>query len=158
MEETSSEAIGHPESLATREAPFEFVGDATRDLSSLPLDLTLATVLGDAANYATMGFNGGNLAASFLGSWDGWYRVKYINWSNKTATIQFHIQNTSTWDSATRIPHTDWSFNGNGLPALGISPSNAKQFQVIEWTESLGFSAATPIKPSQRHIAPMSSR
>jgi RHS repeat-associated protein len=99
-------------------------------------------------DYSTLVTGGltGNLAVTYLGSYDLNYSLTDINWTTGTATINFGVTNTSSFASATRPPvlgYTDFwqkyvSGPLNNLFAGG--PMSAKE-QQFNWSETINFSA-----------------
>ncbi|HJW91213.1 MAG TPA: hypothetical protein VJ436_11290, partial [Anaerolineales bacterium] len=100
-----------------------------------------------ARDYSTLLTAGttGNLAVTFLGSYQLYYYVNKVDPENGTAEILFYVYNESTLASATHPPvigYTDfWEQNitpfVNGLVA-GDGPMS-KVTQTILWTETISF-------------------
>jgi hypothetical protein len=77
-------------------------GDANFQLGAA--DVAKLRPLVDIATMVTGGRLGGNVAASFVGSFEGRYLVDHIDPKTGTARITFEIYNGARWESATRIP------------------------------------------------------
>jgi hypothetical protein len=103
-------------------------------------DVVKLQPLVDIATMATGGAFGGNVAASFVGSFDGRYLVDHIDPKTGTARITFEIYNKAHWESATRIPLP------GGKSVSVISDGNVGPGQTVDqyfrWSEVLNYRAS----------------
>jgi hypothetical protein len=95
-------------------------------------------------DYSTLATGGltGNLAVTYLGSYSLHYEVTGINLENQTATVNFHVTNDSTINSATHPPVIGYTQTWNtyiGQPlnnAFATGPMS-KTTQNFNWTETI---------------------
>ena len=95
-------------------------------------------------DYSTLATGGltGNLAVTYLGSYNLDYNVTGINLENGTATVQFHVTNDSTINSATHPPWIGYTQTWNtyiGQPLNNFFSSGpmSKTSQDFQWTETI---------------------
>jgi hypothetical protein len=97
-------------------------------------------------DYSTLATGGttGNLAVTYLGSYNLKYTITSVDVENRTATVHFSVNNSSTIQSATRPPvigYTSWWRNnvGNKLnDALKSGPMSTTT-QTFDWTETIKY-------------------
>jgi hypothetical protein len=97
-------------------------------------------------DYSTLLTGGltGNLAVTFLGSYQLQYEVISVDEQSGTAQVRFFVANESTIASATHPPvigYTKWWNNNIGTPlnnALQSGPMS-KTTQTVEWTETIKY-------------------
>ena len=99
--------------------------------------------IGDYSTLLTGGLTG-NLAVTYLGSYELSYQTTRINCKGGIAQIHFHVHNTSTIESATHPPvigYTDWWHNYIGGPLNNFFSSGplSKTEQTFDWDELLDF-------------------
>ena len=95
-------------------------------------------------DYSTLATGGltGNLAVTYLGSYNLSYNVTEVNFENHTATVQFHVTNDSTINSATHPPVIGYTQTWNtyiGQPLNNFFSSGpmSKTTQNFNWTETI---------------------
>jgi hypothetical protein len=93
-------------------------------------------------DYSTLATGGltGNLAVTYLGSYELSYNVLSVN--KNSAVVNFNVYNTSTFQSATRPPnwgYENWYKNSIGIFLNSLFPSGpmSKTTQRFIWTETL---------------------
>ena len=99
-----------------------------------------------AKDYSTLATGGttGNLAVTYLGSYNLKYTISSVDIANRTATVHFSVNNSSTIQSATRPPvigYTSWWRNniGNKMnDALKSGPMSTTT-QTFDWTETIKY-------------------
>ena len=119
------------------------------ELPSKPEDLNYALgglggipkYIRDYSTLATAGKTG-NLAATYLGSYTVKYKLTNVDIQNKTATIHFRINNSSTIESATHPPVLGYfpiwgEVIGEPLNEFFSSGPLSKTTQTFEWTETI---------------------
>ncbi len=99
--------------------------------------------IGDYSTLLTGGL-AGNLAVTYLGSYDLEYKVTDVNWAAGSALIRFHVVNYSTIASATHPPwigYTDsWNrYIGQPLNDFFSSGPMSEKRQVFNWSDQLRF-------------------
>jgi RHS repeat-associated protein len=101
------------------------------------------------ADYSALATGGltGNLAVTYLGSYELSFNVGSINLSAGTAAVDFHVSNTSTIASGTRPPvigyTSAWqSTVGKALDAMSVTGPMSPTQQDFFWTETLSFNGA----------------
>lgn len=94
------------------------------------------------SDYSTLLTGGltGNLAVTYLGSYDLQYNVLSV--SGNSALVQFLVTNSSTISSATHPPvigYTNWWNNNIGKPLDNLFSSGpmSKTTQTFTWTETI---------------------
>ena len=95
--------------------------------------------LKDYSTLLTLGTTG-NLAVTYLGSYDLQWTVLDVNKANNTAKVNFVVTNSSTIQSATHPPligYTDWWSNNIGNPLNKVFNTGplSKTTQTFNWTE-----------------------
>ncbi|MEO6909147.1 MAG: RHS repeat-associated core domain-containing protein, partial [Abditibacteriaceae bacterium] len=97
-------------------------------------------------DYSTLltGGETGNLAVTFLGSYQLYVRVRSIDYASHTAQLDFHVTNNSTIASGLRPPvlgYTSWwkEHVGKGLNESRKSGPLSKTRQEFFWSERLNF-------------------
>lgn len=95
-------------------------------------------------DYSTLATGGqtGNLVYTYLGSHSLQYEIKSVDIENRMAEVTFLVHNTSTMQSATRLPvvgYQEWYRNSIGVFTnwLFSSGPGSETEQWIEWTESI---------------------
>src|SRR5439155_3795197 len=97
-------------------------------------------------DYSTLLTGGltGNLATTYLGSYDLSYQTTSIDCKNGIAQVHFHAHNASTIEAATHPPvigYTPWWNRciGNPLNNLFSSVPMSRTEQNFDWEETLSF-------------------
>ncbi|HEY3418118.1 MAG TPA: hypothetical protein VGM23_14670 [Armatimonadota bacterium] len=131
--------------IAQRIAKGELNAAADHNTGSNPYSLAgIQGVPKFIADYATIGIaQSGNLAASYLGSYNLNYRVLNIDKEKGTAQVRFYVQNYSTLASGTRPPvigYTKWyrKYIGDKINTSRAHGGPMSQTeQRIRWTETI---------------------
>jgi hypothetical protein len=112
-------------------------GDANYKLGLA--DVATLRPLADIATMGTGGKLGGNVAAAFVGSFEGRYLVDQIDPKAGTARITFEIYNCAHCESATRIPLP----GGKSTSVISDRDTGSGQTvdQYFRWSEPLNYRA-----------------
>ena len=99
-------------------------------------------------DYSTLLTGGltGNLAVTFLGSFEVQYEVISIDEETGTAVVHFHVANSSTAASAFRPPVLGYTEAWKNTVGATLNDSNSsgamsKTTQTVEWTETIKWDA-----------------
>jgi hypothetical protein len=97
-------------------------------------------------DYSTLLTGGltGNIAVTYLGSYQLTYEVLSIDEEDGTAQVHFHVFNPSTIESATHPPvigYTHWWSNNVGKPLNNFFSSGplSKTTQTFDWNETIKY-------------------
>src|SRR6185312_3497327 len=99
--------------------------------------------IGDYSTLLTFGATG-NLAVTYLGSYKMTYTITYVNIEKRVATVNFHVYNSSTINSAIHPPligYTQWWNNNIGEPLNNHFSKGplSKTEQIFDWTELIKY-------------------
>jgi RHS repeat-associated protein len=99
----------------------------------------------DYSTLLTFGLTG-NIAVTYLGSYQLHYQVRSVSCKNGTANMHIHVKNVSSISSATHPPiigYTQWwdNYIGQELNQLFSSGPKSAKTQIFDWDEPLKFKA-----------------